>query len=181
VAYPIGAGGDVWPPYSGGKRGFVAADIGFGMPIARPSVASSSGAAFVGSVRAGYAVGDLGFEPFAELGGNLFGPRALWLDAGARWMFSPAIRRGADGVLAGAPFFLGPEALVGAFIELPIGTGPYSAPAAARAMLGLGLDASFAISSMFSIEARLGNLRWIPGGSGSVLLAGADVGLALRF
>src|SRR6185312_13452735 len=85
VHYPLGSGAEVWPPYSGGKRGFVSALVGFGMPVVRPTVAagSSSGAAFVGAIRGGYAVGDLGFEPFAELGGNLFGPRALWLDAGA--------------------------------------------------------------------------------------------------
>jgi hypothetical protein len=135
----------------------------------------------VGAVRGGYAVGDLGFEPFAELGGNLFGPRVLWIDAGARWMLSPTIRRGSDGVLAGVPFFLGPELVVGALVELPAGSGNYSTSASARAYLGVGLDMAFALSQSFSLEARLGNLRWVPGGSGSILLAGAELGAALRF
>jgi hypothetical protein len=175
----------VWPPYSGGKRGFVAATVGFGLPAARPSapagVSTPSGAAFVGAVRAGYAVGDLGFEPFAEIGGNLFGPRALWLDLGARWMFSPALRRAADGVLEGVPFFLGPEVFGGGLIELPTGSGAFSAPATGRGMLGAALDAAFAISRTVSLEARLGDLRWSPGGSGAILLAGAELGLAVRF
>jgi hypothetical protein len=170
--------------YSGGKRGFFAASIGFGMPAARPTPppgVTSSGAAFVGGVRAGYAVGDLGFEPFAELGGNLAGPHALWVDAGARWMLSPTMRRGKDGVLGGVPFFMGPEIVVGAFVELPSTSGNYSTPATARAHLGLGLDLAFALSQSFSLEARLGNLRWVPGGDGSILLAGAELGATVRF
>src|SRR5262249_26278316 len=115
------------------------------------------------------------------LGGNLFGPRALWINAGARWMLSPTLKRGADGVRAGAPFFLGPEIVGGAFIELPVGTGDYSAPLVARGMLGASLDLAFALSPTFSLEARLGNLRWLPGGSGAVLLAGADLGATVRF
>jgi hypothetical protein len=185
VEYPAGESGDVWPPYSGGKRGFVAATVGFGLPAARPAppagVSTSSGAAFVGAVRAGYAVGDLGFEPFAELGGNLFGPRALWLDVGARWMFAPAMHRGPDGVLGGVPFFLGPEVFAGGLIELPTGSGAFSTPAAGRGMLGAALDAAFAISRSVSLEARLGDLRWSPGGSGAILLAGAELGLSVRF
>jgi hypothetical protein len=190
VQYPLGSGAEVWPPYSGGKRGFVSAVVGFGMPVVRPTVAagSSSGAAFVGAIRGGYAVGDLGFEPFAELGGNLFGPRALWLDAGARWMFSPTIKRGPDGVLGGAPFFLGPEVLVGTFIQLPSGTqissvnaGAYSAPAQARALVGAALDLAFALSPTLTLESQLGNLRWAPGGSGAIVMVGATVGATLRF
>jgi hypothetical protein len=191
MKYPLGSGRDVWPPYSGGKRGFVSAAVGFALPVVRPAPppgVTSSGISFVGALRGGYAVGDLGFEPFAELGGNLFGPRALWLDAGARWMLSPTLRRGPDGVLAGVPFFLGPELLVGAFILLPPGSKidsvtetVYSSSSSARALLGASLDLSFALAPAFSLEAQLGNLRFVPGGSGAILLAGATLGANVRF
>ena len=176
----------MWPPYSGGKRGFVSAVAGFSVPVVRPGVAVGSGASFVGALRAGYAAGDLGFEPFVELGGNLVGPRALWVDAGARWMFSPTIKRGPDGVLGGVPFFIGPELLLGTFVELPSGTEisgneVYSAPASARFLGGLSLDLAFALSPSFSLESQLGNLRWAPGGSGTLFFMGATVGATVRF
>jgi hypothetical protein len=188
VHYPAGSGGEVWPPYSGGKRGFVSALVGVSLPVVRPGVAVGSGASFVGALRAGYAAGDLGFEPFAELGGNLFGPKALWVDAGARWMLSPTLKRGADGVREGAPFFIGPEILAGAFVELPSGTqisttnnGVFSAPASGRFLLGAALDLSFALSPNFSLESQLGNLRLALGGSGTLVLAGATLGATVRF
>jgi len=187
VAYPVGSSGDVWPPYSAGKRGFVAAEAGFALPAARPTPAAGSGASFVGALRGGYAVGDLGFEPFAELGGNLSGPRALWIAAGARWMLSPTLKRGADGMLAGVPFFLGPEILAGGFIQLSSGDqispsgAVYSSPALARGMLGAALALSLALSPTLSLESQLGNLRWVPGGSGTIVLVGATVGATLRF
>jgi hypothetical protein len=188
VNYPLGSSGDVWPPYSAGKRGFVSASVGFALPAARPGSAAGSGASFVGALRGGYAVGDLGFEPFAELGGNLSGPAALWLAAGARWMLSPTLKRGADGVLAGVPFFLGPEIVAGTFIQLgsgdeisPTNGAVYSSPAVSRGLLGAALDLSLALSPSFSLESQLGNLRWVPGGSGTIVLVGATVGATLRF
>jgi hypothetical protein len=190
--YPLGSSGDVWPPYAAGKRGFASVSAGFALPVVRPApppgATTSRGTSFVGAVRGGYAIGDLGFEPFVELGGNLAGPRALWLDLGARWMLSPTLKRGQDGVLAGAPFFMGPELLVGTFVALPSGSvistqngGVYSAPASARALVGAALDLSYALAPSFSLEAQLGNLRFVPGGSGAILLTGAALGATVRF
>src|SRR5262249_31966887 len=146
------------------------------LPVVRPVASSPRVASFAGALRGGYAIGDLGFEPFVELGGNLTTPHVLWLDAGARWMLSPTLKRGQDGVLAGAPFFMGPELLVGAFIQPATTTpldvaagGTYSAPASARALLGAALDLSYALAPSFSLEAQLGNLRFAPGGSGAIL------------
>jgi hypothetical protein len=103
-------------------------------------------------------------------------------------MLSPTLKRGQDGVLAGAPFFMGPELLVGTFVQLPTGgqispaTGMvYSTPASARALLGAALDLSYALAPAFSLEAQLGNLRWVPGGSGTILLTGATLGATVRF
>lgn len=190
LLYPTGAA-EIWPVYSGGNRGFIGAVLGFSVPAARPAARSSaargSGASFVGALRGGYAVGDAGLEPFAELGGNLAGPRALWVNAGARWMFSPLVKRGNDGLLRGAPFFLGPELTAGVFVRLggaevtaSDGTS-YSAGAEAHPVLGAALDLAFALSRSFQLEAQLGNLRWVPTGEGSILLFGATVGGALRF
>ncbi len=184
VSYPVGSTVDVWPPYSGGRRGFLALAAGYAIPALRPAPGvgvTSRGDAFVGAVRGGYAAGDRGLELFAELGGDVYGPRALWVEGGLRWMLSPTLRRGADGVRGGAPFFLGPELFGGAFVELPTGAGPYSAPAEARGMLGGAIDVSFALAPSLTLEAHLGNLRWVPGGSGALLFAGADLGAAVRF
>jgi len=191
VAYPLGSSGDVWPAYSGGRRGFVSAIAGFSIPAVRPlppGVSAPSGLAFTGALRGGVALGDFGLEPFAELGGNLSGPGALWLAAGLRWMLSPTIKRGSDGVLAGVPFFIGPEILGGTFIQLPSSSqaagkngDTYSSPAVGRGLLGAAVDLSFALSPAFSLEAQLGNLRWSPGGSGALLLAGATLGATVRF
>jgi hypothetical protein len=191
VAYPVGSSGDVWPPYSGGRRGFLSAIVGVAAPAVRPAppagVSSSSGVSFVGALRGGVALGDLGFEPFVELGGNLAGAEVLWIGVGARWMFSPTLKRGSDGVLAGAPFFLGPEVLGGGFIHLPtsttVGNFTYSAPAVTQGLLGAALDLSFALSPALAFEAQLGNLRWVPsgGGNGALVLTGATLGATVRF
>lgn len=189
VAYPIASGGEVWPPYSGGKRGFVSAALGFSMPVVRPlaaGVGAPSGAALVAAARGGYAVTDLGLEPFIELGGNLLGPRALWILGGARWMFAPLMRRGADGVREGAPFFLGPEIVAGGFFQLgesaldASSLGSYSSGVAARPILGGGLALSLALARSFQIDAGLGNLRWMPSSGGSLLVLGATLGATLR-
>ncbi|MFT3773834.1 MAG: hypothetical protein QM820_51345 [Minicystis sp.] len=191
VNYPLGTPGDTWPPYTGGKRGFIGATLGFSLPVVRPAppagVSPPRGTSLVGAVRGGYAVTDLGLEPFAELGGNLAGPRALWIAAGARWMFAPALSRGPDGVLAGAPFYIGPEILVGGFFQLGASAidsknlGSFSSEAAAHPILGLSLDLAYALAPSFQLEAGLGNLRWVPVEGGSLLVLGATLGASIRF
>jgi hypothetical protein len=161
--------------------------VGMSAPAARPATAIGSGASLTGALRGGYALGDLGFEPFAEFGGNLVGPKALWLNAGARWMFSPFLKRGSDGLRRGVPLFIGPEVSGGVFVRLgggdvkaPTGTS-YSASASARPELGAAIDVAYALSRSFQLEAQLGNLRWVPSGDGSILLLGATLAGALRF
>jgi len=48
-------------------------------------------------------------------------------------------------------------------------------------MLGAALALSLALSPTLSLESQLGNLRWVPGGSGTIVLVGATVGATLRF
>jgi hypothetical protein len=189
VAYPTGTT-DVWPVYSGGKRGFVHAGLGFSLPALQPSVGNTTlprTTSVTGSLRGGYAVTDLGLELFADFGGNLRGPHALWLDVGARWMFAPAMSRGPDGVRAGVPFYFGPELLFGGFFQLgsnaidPKTLTSYSVGGASHPMVGLGLDLAYAIAPSFQIEANLGNLRWVPVSGGSVLTLGAELGATVRF
>jgi hypothetical protein len=180
----------VWPPYSGGKRGFIRAGLGFSLPAVQPTVGGTTlprTVAVTGAARGGVALTDLGLELFADLGGNLKGTRALWLDVGARWMFAPAMSRGPDGVRSGVPFFLGPELLFGGFFQLgsssidPMTLKPYSVGGASHPMLGLGLDLAYAIAPSFQLEVGLGNLRWVPVSGGSVLSLGAELGATVRF
>lgn len=178
---------DVWPPYAAGRRGFLSAMLGGSGAVLRPSAAAGSGAAFVGLVRGGYAVGDGGLELLAELGGNLVGPRALFVDAGARWLFTPSLHRGDDGVLRGLALHVGPELTAGAFVRLPppdvtdVAGVVYSGSASAHFTVGLAVDVVVALSPALRLEAGLGNLRWVPTGDGSILLLGATVGASYRF
>ena len=106
-------------------------------------------------------------------------------------MFAPAMKRGPDGVLGGVPFFLGPEILAGAFIELgesstaaSVPACVYSTPTVGRgACSGASLDVAYALARQpsFQLEAGLGNLRVVPGGAGTLLLAGATLGASYRF
>lgn len=190
IAYPVGASGEAWPPYSGGKRGFLGLTGGFSLPVLRPPVPSGAtlplGLAMVGAVRGGYAVGDLGFEPFAELGGNLAGPGAIWVAGGARFLFAPLMKRGADGVRGGAPFYVGPELLAGGFFQLgksalTTDLQSYAASGSARAVVGASLDLAYALAPWMALEADLGNLRVIPGGGGVLITVGATLAANLRF
>lgn len=177
----------VWPPYSAGKRVFVSALQGFSVAAIRLPGARGSAFSFLGGARAGYAPGDLGLELFGQLGGNFVGPRALWIDAGARWMFTPSVHPGSDGVLRGLAFHVGPELTFGAFLRLggPDVTGPdgvtYAGTTTAHPAVGAALNMMLSYSPMLQIEAQIGNLRWIPTGDGSILVLGATLGAGLRF
>ena len=156
----------ITPAYSAGKRLAVGASLGFAALVARPDTAGTGGASLVGSLRASYAAGDRGLEPFVEFGGNLAGPRALWLDLGARWMWNPTLGRRDDGALHASPLFLGPELLAGLFARLggreltaPDGT-VYSSSGGASPMLGAAFSVVYAISPSFQLEAQPFSLRW---------------------
>jgi hypothetical protein len=177
---------DVWPPY-GQVRGFVTAMQGFSVAAARPSAAVGGGGAMVGLARGGYAFGQSGLEAFGEIGGNLFGPPAMWLGAGARLLRSPTQHRDPDGVLRAGAFYVGPELSLGAFFRFP---GPsvtspegvtYSTGGSANATLAASLDLLLAATPSLALEAQIGNLRWIPGSDGSILLFGATLGAGYRF
>ncbi|MFO0756373.1 MAG: hypothetical protein U0359_07775 [Byssovorax sp.] len=188
--YPLGRQ-DVWPAYSGGNRPFVGALVGVAGPVARPfvpgaNVSVGSGASFVGGFRGGYAITDLGLEIFGDFGGNLFGPKALWLDAGARYMWGPLVKKASDG-MRGTPLFFGPSLSFGMFVRLPseeiagVSGQSYSAPAEVHPVLGASIDVAYALSRSLQLGAELGNLRWVPSGSGSILLMGMTAGAAYRF
>ncbi|UQA61286.1 hypothetical protein [Polyangium aurulentum] len=177
----------VWPPYAAGRRIFVNANIGFASAVAQPEGATGGASSFVGALRGGYAVGDAGLELFGQLGGNLSGPPALWLDAGGRWMLTPIKSRGADGRNTGFAFHVGPELYAGLFMRLGAGTitGPggivYESESSAHASFGAALDAVLALSPAFRLEAQLGNLRVVPTGDGAIVTLGMTAGASLRF
>jgi hypothetical protein len=190
MEYPLGRR-DVWPAYSGGNRPFFGALVGVAGPVARPfvpgaKVSVGSGASMVGGLRGGYALADFGLELFGDFGGNLSGPKALWLDAGARWMWSPLLKKGSDGMRS-SPLFIGPELLFGMFVRLPgaeitgVSGASYSAPTEVHPMLGAAIDVAYALSPSIQLEAQLGNLRWVPSASGSIVLMGMSAGAAYRF
>lgn len=180
---------DVWPPYSAGNRGFVTAAQGFAVAAARPGAANGSPWSIVAHARGGYALGDAGIEAFAQIGGNLVGPRALWVDLGVRWMFTPSLHRlgGGSGPFHALSFHMGPELTLGAFMRLaePDVQGPdgtlYEGTTTAHPALGVALGMALQMTPHIQLEGQIGNLRWVPTGDGSILLFGATLGAGLRF
>jgi hypothetical protein len=180
-------GEDVWPPYAAGRRFFVGVGQGFSIAAARPGPAAGDAWSIVGHARAGYAVGDLGIELFAQLGGNLVGPRAIWIEGGARWMLTPSLHR-SGGMLRGLSFHMGPELTVGAFGRLagPDVTAPdgttYESESSFHPTVGVALGMALQMSPLFQVEGQIGNFRWVPlGDEGSLVLLGATLGATLRF
>ncbi|MCC6555786.1 MAG: hypothetical protein IT372_22720 [Polyangiaceae bacterium] len=176
---------DVWPAYSAGNRLLLAVEQGFSYAASRPEGATGNPASYVGAARVGYALGDFGLEPFAQIGANLAGPSAVWIDAGARLMLSPGVSE-VGGRLYGVSFHVGPEVTLGAFMRPgPSGTGPngvtYNGGLLTDVSLGAALDVVFAVTPTFQIDARVGNLRWIPADGGALLLLGGTLGAGLRF
>ncbi len=96
-------------------------------------------------------------------------------------MVGPGLRRASDGRIRGAPFFIGPELLGGGFVQLGAGDGTHSTAAVTRGMLGGGLDLAVAVTPFLTLDARLGNVRCVPGGSGALLFVGADIGATVHF
>lgn len=182
-------GEDVWPPYAAGNRAFVAVAQGFAVAAARQESASGTPWSIVAHARGGYALGDAGIEMFAQVGGNLVGPRALWIDLGARWMFTPSLHRqgGGSGPYRALSFHMGPELTLGAFmrlagpdVEAPDGT-VYEGTTSVHPALGLGLGMALQMTPHIQIEGQIGNFRWVPTGEGSIILFGATLGAGLRF
>jgi hypothetical protein len=184
MSYPLGPA-RVKPAYSAGNRVLLSVLPGAAFAAVRPEGATGNGGAFVGAARLGYAPFAFGLEPFIQVGGNLAGPPAAWIDAGARLLFTPGVRE-EGGALQGTPFHIGPEIVVGAFLRPgPDAVGPDGVPYAGGLLtdvsLGAALDIVLALSPSVQLEAQLGNLRWIPADGGALLLLGATVGAGLRF
>ncbi|HSN99911.1 MAG TPA: hypothetical protein VLS89_16565, partial [Candidatus Nanopelagicales bacterium] len=113
-------------------------------------------------------------------------PGALWVEGGARYLFTPSVHRGARG-LEGAAVHVGFEATVGAFIRP--GEAELAGPGGAaferatevHPTLGAAATLIFGVSPGLQLEAQLGNLRWVPASEGALLLVGATAGAGLRF
>ncbi|MEJ7733463.1 MAG: hypothetical protein WKG00_30245 [Polyangiaceae bacterium] len=177
---------DVWPAYAANRRFFLSVGQGFSVAAAQPEGAVGGAAAYVGQIRAGYALGDDGLELLGQLGGNLFGPRALWIEGGARWMFTPSLHvQPPSGDYYALSFHMGPELTLGGLVRLPAevdggGGATYEGSAQGHFTLGAALDLILAITPAFRVEAQVGNFRWVPTGDGSVVLFGATLGAGLR-
>lgn len=175
---------DVWPPYSAGNPFIVGVAQGFSVAAVTPSGASGDRASIVGLVRGGYAPTDLGLEAMAELGGNLFGPRALFVDLAVRWMLTPSVLFDDDRY--GGSFHMGPRIYGGAFVRFgETVTGPggqsFSSDTTTHPMLGGTIDMALQATPELGVEGSVGDLRWVPGDDGSILLLGATLGGSLRF
>ncbi|AKT36389.1 hypothetical protein [Chondromyces crocatus] len=175
----------VWPAYSGGKPFGVSAVLGFSFPVARAEGARGTGASVVETIRLGYAVGGV-LEPFVQLGSNMSGPSAVWVEGGARYLFTPSLHRGAKG-LEGTAIHLGVEATAGAFIRPGANDleGPRGATFERETQAGFTMSAATTLIIGFypglQIEAQLGNLRFVPLAEGFLLLVGATAGVGIRF
>ncbi len=175
-----------WPAYSLGKRGFLSLATGFSVPLLRPAPPAGvpeapALASWTGALRGGYAITDVGLELFGALGGNLTGPRALHVDVGARFLFTPVL--GAD--RRGVAFHVGPAAWVGPFFRIPEtpldGSGSvYQVGGGAYFQGGVAAELSALFTPWFLLEARPVELRVVALDTGPALLLGGSLAASLR-
>ena len=99
-----------------------------------------------------------------QLTSSMSGPRATTVDASGRYLIP----------VAGPTLRVGPEAGVGVFVAHG---GSESKSLLVRATVA----ASLSVSRSFSVDAQLGDLRWVPASSGTIVLAGATLQGVLRF
>lgn len=151
----------------GAKHPFlVGGSIGVTSAIARPENARGPSTALPLGLNVGYAFPDdvPGLELRANFNGNVAGPGALELSAGARYALAP---------IPGVPLFVGPEATLGTFVAL-------GATKTARFLLHGALFVGYAITE--NIQAELaGDLALAAGGDGSIFLGGGTARIAIRF
>lgn len=168
-------------PYGGGRLGFLTAGIGVDGLVVTPDDSRGGAASFVGVIRGGVAILDTGLEPYAQLGGHLAGPGAVWLEVGLRWMGIPILNS-----VGGVGLHLGPSLHGGVFI-LPGSTTvapdgqSFSTPTSATGTIALSLDGALRIAERVQLDAHLGEIRWVPVESGSTLSLGANVAGGVRF
>lgn len=167
-------------PYGGGRMGFITAGFGVDGLVVTPADAQGGAASFVGVIRGGVAILDTGLEPYAQLGGHLAGPPAVWLEVGVRWMGIAILKD-----VGGVGLHLGPSLHGGLFI-LPgstsvLGGASYTTPTDVTGTLALSLDGALRIAERVQLDAHLGELRWVPVDSGSTLSLGANIAGGVRF
>ncbi|MFO0612424.1 MAG: hypothetical protein U0414_07545 [Polyangiaceae bacterium] len=168
-------------PYGGGRMGFLTAGLGVDGLVVTPADTRGGAASFVGVIRGGVAILDTGLEPYAQLGGHLAGPSAVWLEVGIRWMGIAILHD-----VGGIGLHLGPSLHGGLFI-LPGSTSvapdgnTYSTPTDATGTIALSLDGALRIAERVQLDAHLGELRWVPVDSGSTLSLGANIAGGVRF
>jgi hypothetical protein len=114
----------------------------------------------------GYALPDTvpGLELRANITGQVIGPRALELSAGARYAIAP---------FGGVRFFVGPELLVGAHVAL-------GAEKTGRFLSHGALFAAYGITENVQAEIA-GDLAAALGGAGTLVLGGGTARVVVRF
>jgi hypothetical protein len=154
------------PIYGQGHPILVAASIGVTNALVRPDDARGPSWAMPIGGAVGYALPDVlaGLELRGNLTGQVVGPRALEVSAGARWAFAP---------FGGVRLFVGPELLVGGHVAL----------GANKTTRFLGHGSAFvAYGITENIQVELaGDLMTAFGGTGTLVLGGGTSRLAVRF
>ncbi len=146
-----------WPLF------FAGVGVGVSSAVSRPEQAAGSSTSSAVTARAGVSPAepiDLGLQ----LTSSMSGPRATTVDASARYLIP----------VAGPTLRVGPEAGVGVFVAHG---GSESKSLLVRATVA----ASLTVSQSFAVDAQLGDLRWVPASSGTIVLAGATLHGVLRF
>ena len=133
--------------------------------VSRPGNAQGSATSVVVNGAFGYALDAVpGLELRADIAGAVAGPKAILLDAGARYAFM---------LVPTARVYAGPEVAVGAFFTLG---GDKSARFLGRG----GLVAGIGLGERVQLEA-FGDLAVAPGGAGTLVLGGGGARGLVRF
>lgn len=157
----------------------VAAGLGASGVAAQPDGGSGDRAAFVGAVKAGYAIADTGLEAGVQVSGHLAGPGVVFVDASIRWVF-PLL-----GAKDGTGLYLGPL-VHGGLAVFPGTSGEaggsiYEVPTEVSGSVAGSLDLAIVPHPNFEIEAQLGEARILGTPSGAAFLAGGNILAGARF
>ncbi len=136
--------------------------VGVSTAVSRPEGATGSPAALQGGLRAGVRLGSP-VEVALGLRSNMVGPKATGLDVSGRYWVEVT-----DG------FRLAPELAPGVFFQ---GGGAQDTSFSLRITAVGALD----VASDISVEAHVGDVTWVPSGSGTLVLGGATLAGVARF
>jgi hypothetical protein len=152
--------------YGEGRPLVLAALVGVTNALTRPNQALGPSWALPIGGSIGYALPDQlrGLELRAELTSQVVGPRAVAIDAGARFAFAP---------LSDVRLFVGPEVLLGAHIAV-------GADKTARLLVHGAAFLAYGITDMFQVEVAA-DLAPAFGGPGTLLLGGGTARVSVRF